>query len=186
MTTVHDQQDYNRGQDAGQVHVQNALHLVGTVHDSRLMQFGADAGQRSNIYDGIPSHVLPDARPDVNVGEPLRTVQKEHALATQRNDHLIDDTRGRRHQQEQHTTHDDGRNEVGRISNGLNYLFESRSLDIVQQQCEDDWNRCAHQEIINTDPQGVAYNLLEGIGIKELNEVLKAVLIRPRASDNAQ
>ena len=63
---AHDELNRNHGDQPRQGYMQNPLNFVGPVDVGRLVELGVDGGERGQIDDGIPAHLLPHGRKNVN------------------------------------------------------------------------------------------------------------------------
>lgn len=105
------------------------------------MQLRADAGECCEVNNRAPSCTLPYAGPHINVspvGFFRHEVDRRNSDCFQ---YVVDNTDGRRQEQNDHTTHNYGGNEVRRVGDGLDHFPVSLMAEGVQHQCQDDRNR---------------------------------------------
>lgn len=155
VAAAHNEQDDHRRHNGGYVNMPDALKNVRAVDGGGLMQLGAHAGQRRNVDNGAVAHALPDARPNVHVGEQVRNAHEVDRLATARLDDGVDKAGAGREEQVHHSYQNDGGDEVGHVCNGLGELLKAKVLDVVQNDGQADGEGETGNQTVDGDHQSV-------------------------------
>ena len=119
-------------------------------------------------------YTLPHAGEHVNRLEIFRNGQKRHRIVAEHLQHLVEHAVGGIHEDGQHAADNDGRDEVRRVGDHLNRLFQLVQRQIVHQQREDDGRRKADDQRIHADAQRVLNQDPEIVAGKEAIEILEA------------
>ena len=111
----HDKHDGCRRQQSRNIDVDHFMPFVGAVH--RLPLHTGSGLQRKvcDIEDTVPSYMLPCLRPYINVWECFCTSHQVRELESKQSDQLCDNTCTRGEEQDQHSGHNNGRDEVRQV-----------------------------------------------------------------------
>ena len=126
--------------------------------------------------------MLPCLRPYINVWECFRTSHQVRELESKQSDQLCDNTCTRGEEQDQHSGHNNGRDEMRQVSRYLEEFFKFLCLHLVNQQSHDNRKRECYRNGVKTDDDCVFDGQTELIGVKVLFEVFQS---SPAASHNA-
>ena len=136
------------------------------------MQRGIDRGERRHIDDGVPAGRLPDARPDVEVGEVARRGERvlrndaEHAA----HHHAVEAVAGVEQLEHDAHQHDHG-DEVRQRRDRLGDAAVALALDAVEQQRHEDGQREAEHDAVDGQAQRVLERGAEVIALHELFKI---------------
>ena len=126
---IQNQKDHHGGNDRRQINVPDPLQLGGAVHLRGLMQRLIHACQRGQINDGVPPHVLPDARPDINVWEILRNAHVIGILGgSEHLQHVIEKTGAGGQEHRNHADQNHRGNKVRHVGDGLRNTPETIAI----------------------------------------------------------
>ncbi|MNV71781.1 hypothetical protein D3C71_1648200 [compost metagenome] len=109
------------------------------------MQLWIDIRERRHIDNRSPARSRPNIRKDINPAEVLRPGQEHHRFAGYPGHKLVNRA-CRRQEDEQHADHDDDGNEIGRVQEQLNVLFDAGPPDLIQHQGQQDRNGKAQNQ----------------------------------------
>ena len=138
------------------------------------MQPGIDAGERSQIDDGIPAHLLPNAGPDVHMPEVFGLAHDVGRRAAQRahdgaHPAAVDGEHAVHHAHK----HDDG-DEVRQVGDRLGDLAKAAAGHGVHDQRQQNRHREAGQQVIEAQDQRVAHERGKVVAVEEVVEPLHA------------
>lgn len=182
LAQSHDEEDRDRGTNGGERDIPHTAESACAVQTGRFIKAGIDACHGGKIDDGAPAKALPDTGTDIQGAEPallreeVNGVNAEHAQKAVHNAAV-----GGEHGLHQ-TDHNDHRDEVGKIADGLYRFLVTLAAHFVEQQRKDDGNREIEDEVVKTQQQGVPDQTPAERTVEKLFEVFQSC---PRAFQNA-
>ena len=151
-----DEQNADRGQDAGQRDVPHLLDASGSVQHGGLVHLGIDARDGGQIDDGAVADALPDAGADIQRPECRRHHKEVLPFKPQRGQQLVHRAVAHVEKLLHHADHDDDRQEIRHVGNRLHDPLKPGIAQFVEQQRQQNGRREGKKQAFKTQNKRVA------------------------------
>lgn len=179
---IQNEQNGDCRHDARQIDMPDALPAACPVHPRRLVQLRVDSRKGSQINDGTPAHLLPDAGQDVDAFEPGGIGQKVNGFPPEPRHGHIQQAGLRREKDKDHAHQNDRGQKMRRVRDRLDELAELFGADFIDHQGQNNRNRKTDDKLVETDAQRIRQQPPEIIAFEEPLEMFEA---HPRAAPDS-